>query len=49
MSVLVRNGRIVTAADDYRADLFIQGETVASSDGTSSCPRTGSSTRPESS
>ncbi len=29
MSVLIRNGRIVTAADDYRADLFIQGETVA--------------------
>ena len=29
MSVLIRNGRIVTAADDYRADVFIQGETVA--------------------
>ena len=29
MNILIRNGRIVTAADDYRADLFIQGETVA--------------------
>ena len=29
MSVLIRNGRIVTAADDYRADVFIDGETVA--------------------
>ena len=28
MSILIRNGRIVTAADDYRADVFIQGETV---------------------
>ena len=29
MSVLIRNGRIVTAADDYRADVFVEGETVA--------------------
>ena len=28
MSVLIKNGRIVTAADDYRADLFILNETV---------------------
>ena len=28
MSVLIRNGRIVTAADDYRADVFVDGETV---------------------
>ena len=28
MSVLIKNGRIVTAADDYRADVFIQDETV---------------------
>ena len=29
MSVLIRNGRVVTAADDYRADIFVEGETVA--------------------
>ena len=29
MSVLIRNGRVVTAADDYRADVFVDGETVA--------------------
>ena len=28
MSVLIKNGRIVTAVDDYRADLFVSGETV---------------------
>ncbi len=28
MSVLVRNGRVVTAVDDYRADVFIDGDTV---------------------
>ncbi len=28
MSVLIKNGRIVTAADDYRAEVFIDGETV---------------------
>ena len=29
MSVLIRNGRVVTAVDDYRADVFVDGETVA--------------------
>ena len=29
MSVLIKNGRVVTAADDYRADVFIEGEKVA--------------------
>ena len=29
MSVLIKNGRIVTAADDYHADIFIADETVA--------------------
>src|ERR1700712_1456465 len=28
MSVLIRNGRIITATDDYFADIFIDGETV---------------------
>ena len=28
MSVLIRNGRIVTAADDYVADIFMEGETI---------------------
>ena len=28
MSVLIKNGRIVTAVDDYRADIFIGDETV---------------------
>ncbi len=28
MSVLIKNGRIVTAMDDYRADLFIHNSTV---------------------
>src|SRR6187551_2006034 len=28
MSVLLRNGRIITATDDYVADIFIEGETV---------------------
>jgi dihydropyrimidinase len=28
MSVLIRGGRIVTAADEYVADLFVDGETV---------------------
>ena len=28
MSVLIRNGRIITATDDYVADIFIEGETV---------------------
>ncbi len=29
MSVLIKNGRIITAADDYTADIFITGETIA--------------------
>lgn len=29
MSILIKNGRIVTAADDYVADLFIEDETVS--------------------
>ena len=29
MSVLIRGGRIVTAADDYVADLYIEDETIA--------------------
>ncbi len=28
MSILIKNGRVVTAADDYVADVFIEGETV---------------------
>ena len=29
MSILIKNGRVVTAADDYIADIYIDGETVA--------------------
>jgi len=29
MSILIKNGRIITAVDDYVADLFIDGETIA--------------------
>ena len=28
MTTLIKNGRVVTAVDDYRADIFIDGETV---------------------
>src|SRR6266700_3769721 len=28
MSVLIKNGRVVTAADDYVADVFVDGERV---------------------
>lgn len=28
MSILIKNGRIITATDDYTADIFIQGETI---------------------
>ncbi len=28
MSLLIKNGRIITAADDYIADIFIEGETI---------------------
>jgi dihydropyrimidinase len=30
MSILIKNGRIITATDDYTADIFINGETIAS-------------------
>lgn len=29
MSILIKNGRVVTATDDYIADIFIQGESIA--------------------
>jgi dihydropyrimidinase len=29
MSILIKNGRIITATDDYVADIFIEGETVS--------------------
>ena len=29
MSVLIKNGRIVTATDDYFADIFIEDEKVS--------------------
>ena len=28
MKTLIKNGRVVTAVDDYRADIFTRGETV---------------------
>jgi dihydroorotase-like cyclic amidohydrolase len=28
MKTLIKNGRIVTAVDDYRADILIEDETV---------------------
>ncbi len=28
MSVLIKNGRIITATDDYVADILIEGETI---------------------
>jgi len=28
MSILIKNARIITASDDYRADIFIQGEQI---------------------
>ena len=28
MSVVIRNGRVVTAVDDYFADLYIENETI---------------------
>ena len=30
MSLLIKNGRIITADDDYMADIFIEGETIQS-------------------
>ena len=29
MSILIKNGRIITATDDYVADIFIEGETIS--------------------
>ncbi len=29
MSILIRNGRIITAAEDYHADIFIEGEEIS--------------------
>src|SRR5919202_4216262 len=29
MKTLIRNGRVVTAVDDYKADILIDGETVS--------------------
>ena len=29
MSLLIKNGRIITATDDYVADIFIEGETIS--------------------
>ncbi|HMJ48349.1 MAG TPA: dihydropyrimidinase [Ferruginibacter sp.] len=29
MSILIKKGRVITATDDYTADIFIEGETVA--------------------
>ena len=29
MSVLIKNGRIVTAVDDYHADIFIEDEKIS--------------------
>lgn len=29
MSILIKNGRIITATDDYVADLYIEGETIS--------------------
>ncbi len=28
MKTLIKNGRVVAAVDDYKADIFIDGETV---------------------
>ncbi|MCX6270551.1 MAG: dihydropyrimidinase [Bacteroidetes bacterium] len=30
MSILIKNGRIITASDDYLADILIEGETITS-------------------
>ena len=29
MSLLIKNGRVITAVDDYHADVFIENETVS--------------------
>src|SRR5215213_8045979 len=30
MSILITNGRVITASEDYNADIFIEGETISS-------------------
>ncbi len=30
MSILIKGGRIITASDDYQADIYIKGETIHS-------------------
>ena len=34
MSVLIKNGRIVTAVDDYHADIYIEDEKISMEDTT---------------
>ena len=29
MSLLIKNGRIITSSEDYVADIFIEGETIS--------------------
>ena len=29
MSLLIKNGRIVTAVDDYHADIFVENDTIS--------------------
>ena len=29
MSVLIQNGRVITAVDDYKADIFIEDEKIS--------------------
>ena len=29
MSLLIKNGRVITAVDDYNADVFVENETVS--------------------
>ncbi len=29
MSILIKNGRVITATDDYVADIFVEGETIS--------------------
>jgi dihydropyrimidinase len=28
MSILIKNGRVITASEDYNADVFIEGEKI---------------------
>ena len=30
MSILIKNGRVITASEDYSADIFIEGEKISS-------------------